>query len=152
PEQRQFLEQALAYYQEMIGEQAPDPDGQARQARAYFRIGALQQRLGWQTEAEAAYRAALEQFAHLAAEHPQTPEYRRHLAQTYNTRAYLLKDIGNWTEPEPPYRAALHDQDRRVGENPLPESRLALPDPRLHLGILLKDQGKPQDAEAEYRA
>jgi eukaryotic-like serine/threonine-protein kinase len=112
-EQRRFLERALAYYRRYVGEADADATDPARQARAYFRMGYLQDRLGLNAEAEAAYRQALQECARLAAEHPAVPEYRQELARSHNNLGLLLAGLGKRAEAEAAYRQAL--QERAAG-------------------------------------
>jgi serine/threonine-protein kinase len=153
PEQRHFLEQAVAYYQQALGEEASGEEGQARQAQAYFRMGKLQQRLGLNAEAEATLRDALEEYQRLAAEHPQVPEYYQELATTHNSLGILLSDLGKRPQAEEEYRAAMAEQERLAAEHPqVPAYRQELALSHNNLGNLLSDLGKRPEAEKEYRA
>jgi serine/threonine-protein kinase len=153
PEQRRFLEQALAYYRQAVAGTAQEEAQQARQARAYQRMGLLQQRLGLFTEAEASYAAALEKWQLLAAKNPQVPDYRRDLAGSHYHLGLLLANLGKRSEAEAEYRAALKEQERLVAEHPqVPDYHSELTGSHNRLGILLADLGKWSEAEGEYRA
>ncbi len=153
PEQRRFLEQALAYYRKATQEQAAAEADQARQAGAYRNMGRLQERLGLLAEAEAAYRAALEEYASLTADHPLEAQYRHGLARSHLVLGSLLADLGTRPEDETEYRAALKEFEHLTADDPqAPEYREGLARTRHGLGVLLSDEGKRTDSEAEYRA
>jgi serine/threonine-protein kinase len=153
PEQRHFLEQAVAYYRQALGQEASGEEGQARQARAYFRMGKLQQRLGLNAEAEATYRAALEEYKRLAGEHPPVPAYRQELARSHSSLGLLLNALGRRPEAEKEHRAALVERERLATELPqVPDYRQDLAMSHNNLGALLAILGKRPEAEKEYRA
>jgi serine/threonine protein kinase len=153
PEQRRFLEQAVAYYRQAVRQDAQGEEGKARQAAAYYRMAELQKRLGLGTEAVATYRAALEGYEGLAAEHPQGPPYRRGLARCHNSLGIVLAGLGKLPEAEKEYRAALAEQTRLAQELPRArKDRLELARQHNNLGVLLADLGKRPEAEKEYRA
>src|SRR5262249_62095889 len=91
PEQKRFLEQALAYYQQYTSQEALSEEERARQARASFRMAYLQERLGLHAEAETAYRAARKEFERLGAGHPARPQDRQGLATTPHHRGPLRR-------------------------------------------------------------
>jgi serine/threonine-protein kinase len=153
PEQRNFLERAVAYYRQAVRQEAPGEEGQAGQARAYFRMGKLQQWLGLFPEAEITSRSALEKYQYLAAEHAQDPAYRLDLAKSHRILGLQLVDLGKLPEAEQEYRAALAEGERLVSEHPrVPEYRLDLAISHNNLGTRLSVLGKQPEAEKEYRA
>jgi serine/threonine-protein kinase len=153
PEQRHFLEQAVAYYQEAVGQEESEQDDQWQHARAYLRMGNLQRRLGLNTEAEATYRAALERYQCLVAEHPQVAEYRQNLGRNHNNLGILLTDLGNRPEAENQFRAALVQFEGLAAEYPeVPAYHQDVAEGHSNFGNLLKSLGKWADGEKEYRA
>jgi serine/threonine-protein kinase len=152
PEQRKFVEQAVAYYRryaasgETTGEAA-----QARQARAYFRMGFLQARLGLHREAHTAYQQAQAAYGRLAQVHPTVPEYRQKLAGSHNNLGLLLNETGRRAEAEAEYRQALALLAQLAADFPsVPQHRQALAGSHSNLGSLLAGLGK-RSAEAEHR-
>jgi tetratricopeptide (TPR) repeat protein len=153
PEQRAFLEQAVAYYRQAVRGPAAGEGGAERQARAYFNMGYLQQRLGLLPEAVAAYRIALKEQSRLATDHPGVPQYRQNLAGCHGNLANVLAARGKYQEAEAAYRAALKEQLRLAAEHPgVPAYRQDLAASHHNLGILLEELGKRAEAEAAYRA
>jgi serine/threonine-protein kinase len=153
PQQRRFLERAVAYYSQAVAAQTADASGKARQAAAYFRMGFLQARLGLEKEAETAYGAALERYEVLAAEHPDEASYRQELARSHNYLGALLTTLGQRREAEAEYRAAMAAQVKLAAEQPeKAEYRQDLATSHHNLGALLVDLGQLKDAEREYRS
>jgi serine/threonine-protein kinase len=153
PEQRKFLEQALAYYQNSTARKPLDTQETVRQAKAYFQMGHLQNRLGLSAAAEGSYRAAVQAWEQLMAEQPQVPEYRQELGKCQNRLGVLLVDLGKRADAERQFRAALQQLERPGGEQEqAPDQRRYLAKLHNNLGLALKDQGKLDEAEKEYRA
>jgi eukaryotic-like serine/threonine-protein kinase len=153
PEQKKFLEQALAYYRASTERTPTDEHEEARQGRAFFRMGGLQYGLGLLAPAEPSYRAALKEQERLAAEHPQVSQYREDLAKSHSSLGNLLAHLGKSDEAEREYRAALREQERLAAEHPqVPEYRQGLAVSLMNQGTLLAGLAKRDDAEREYRA
>jgi serine/threonine-protein kinase len=153
PEQRAFLQQAVAYYRKAVSMQAQGEEAQVQQAQAFCSMGYLQLRLGLHLEALATYRAALQACERLAADHPLVAQYRRALASSHNNLGVLLADLGKWKEAEAAYRAAVKEHARLVADHPrAPKYRQELARSHNSLGSLLKTRGKRSQAEAAYRA
>jgi tetratricopeptide (TPR) repeat protein len=87
PEDRRLLEKALTFYQHFTRQNDTDPRVRERTAKAYLRVGAIQEKLGQSQVAGATYRKALALWDKLAAEFPGRPEYRLHLARCYGNLA-----------------------------------------------------------------
>jgi serine/threonine-protein kinase len=153
PPQRHFLEQAVAYYRQVASGPATGEEAKARQARAYFQMGHLDERLGLNTEAETAYRAALEELAQLATNHPEMSEYRKDLARSHINLGNVLREIGKPAEAEAEYRAALKEQERLAGEYPQSRDfRHDLAASHNNLGIILAGSGRWPEANTEFQA
>jgi serine/threonine-protein kinase len=150
---RRLLEEALAFYRGLSEEDSADPQVRAEAARAYFRVGYINNELGRYAEAEGAWREAVSRFGQLAAEHPAVPGYRQDLAQSHNNLGNLLQVTGRRKEAEESHRAALDLRERLAQEHPgVPDYRIDLADSHHNLGALRQVTGRPQEAEASYRA
>jgi serine/threonine protein kinase len=119
-EQKMFLAEALAYYQEFVGEKAHDEPSRARTAAAAFRVGFIEFRLGRTVAAATAWRMAIDAYTNLVAEFPAAPEHRTDLAQSQNTLGQLLATLGQPSEAQELYRKALAIEEKLVAdlENP----------------------------------
>jgi serine/threonine protein kinase len=87
PEHRHFLERTLTFYQRIANQNRNDPKRRLKMAEACRRVGEIQELLGQNSEAVAAYNQALTISAELVAEYPQNRAYRHNLV-----RSYLLVD------------------------------------------------------------
>jgi len=153
PEQRQFLERALEYYQQYAATLAVGESTRARPAKAYYSMGYLQARLGLHEAARDSFAASIAEYERLAAEHPQVPQYHQGLANSHNNLGNLLVGVGKRDEAERQYRAALTEQDRLAAEHPqVPQYRRELARSHSNLGNVLNGLGKRDEAEREYRA
>ncbi len=149
PEQRQFLKQAVGYYQNFAGQVATDEPGRRRQARAYERMAVIQSRLGAKREAEAAYRQAITRFGGLAADFPKNAEYRRELAGLHNNLGVLLESLGRLAEAEAALRRAAAARQQLVADFPTTaEYRRDLAATDHNLGLTLVGLGRFDEAEA----
>jgi serine/threonine-protein kinase len=151
--QKQFLQRALASYEEFAQDTGQDESARAGVAKAYLRVGSIRHRLGQREEAGEAYHAAVERYGRLAADYPAAPEHRRDLARSHNSLGILLQDTGRDREAGEEYRAARELQQRLADVYPdVPAYRQELASSHNNLGNLLNDAGRLPEAEAEYRA
>jgi serine/threonine protein kinase/Flp pilus assembly protein TadD len=103
PQQQQFLEQALPFYEGFSEQVADDPQAQAAAAQAYLRVGNIYERLAQHAKAEAAYRKCISRSAPLQ----ETSESRHRLATAQRHLAYLLRLRNETDEAESSYRRAI---------------------------------------------
>ena len=87
--QKQFSEKALAFYQRLATEESTDPAVLFETAQAEQRVGELQRKLGEATEAEAAYRRAMNCSGSWLARR-RTGPCNQALAQTHRSLGWLL--------------------------------------------------------------
>ena len=105
--QKQFLEKALAFYQQLATEESDDPTVRFETAKAQQRAGEIQRKLGQHKEAEASFRQARDLLQQLVREKPDEPSYRDWLAQTQGKLGGLLSFMGRLPEAEQELRSAL---------------------------------------------
>ena len=136
PLQQEFLEGALAYYNQFTSTVADDPAVRLEHGKVYQQTGDILRKLGRLPDSESAYRKSIEFLEPLASKKSAAIEPKRALAQTRTLLADLLvrsgRDLG---EAEPLYRDALLAQDT------LAAAPTATVDDHLHLGQTLKSQG-----------
>jgi serine/threonine-protein kinase len=151
PEQRQFLEEALASYEDFARDTGQDEPARAGVAQAHFRVGVIQASLGRSREAEAAYRHSQQLYAQLAADFPGRPEFRQDLARSQHHLGNLLAATGRAQGAEAAYRAAQALYRQLAADFPgRPDYRHHLARSHNGLGLLLADTGRPREAEAAY--
>jgi tetratricopeptide (TPR) repeat protein len=152
PGQREYLEKALAYYEEFAAESGDTEEVRRGVAAAHRRVGNIRSRLAQHPEAEAAYRRAGELFAKLAADFPAVPAYRQNLAGSLTNLGIPLAAMGRRQEAEVVYREALALQQQLAAEFPTePAYRQELATSHNNLGNLLRVTRRAKDAEAAWR-
>jgi serine/threonine protein kinase len=151
--QKQYLEKALASYEEFAQETGEDEESRQGLAWAYLRIANIRRMLGRLVEAEQAYRRSQEQFARLVTEFPGRSEYREGLGRSYRFLGVLLMRFRRrLTETEGAYRNAL--AVFKQGADDFPAShrfRYNLGTIHMDLANMLKLDSRWKEAEAEYR-
>ncbi|SRR5579883_3065255 len=85
--QKQFLEEALRFYQEFADAEANDPSARAEKGRAYLRVARISTMLGDQARAKQNCTNAIIAFRELADEFPEDPEYPYELSACHRLRA-----------------------------------------------------------------
>jgi serine/threonine protein kinase len=151
--QRQFLQKALLFYQRFAKQPGQEPAMRLETARAYKRVGVIQLKLGANSEAEAAYRAALHILEPLVEEFPAVPEYRFELGRSYNSLGLALKGAGRRAEAEAMFRTALKPLEQLATEFPTaPQYREYLASCDMNLGNVLLATGRLPEAETAHRA
>jgi serine/threonine protein kinase/Flp pilus assembly protein TadD len=136
--QRQFLQKALQFYQCFAQQAGTGPTVQLDTARAYRRVGGIQDILGANLEAEASFRTALRILEPLATELPTGPEYRFELGRCYYNLGKVLRHTGRRAEAETANRAALRILEPLTAEFPTePKYREYLAASYNHLGNVL---------------
>jgi tetratricopeptide (TPR) repeat protein len=151
-EQKTFLTQVLPYYREFAAARGDDEKTRVRVARAAFRIGMIQSRLGRLKEGAAAFQQTRDELEKLVAEFPAVTEYRRNLAMSHTNLGVLLKDLGRGAGAEEQYRKAVAIQEKLVAAFPnVPAYRQDLAGSHTNLGVLLKDLGRHAEAEEQHR-
>jgi tetratricopeptide (TPR) repeat protein len=91
---RALLEKALEFYQAFLQEGASDPVLRHETAKAYLRVGQIQEWLGRPPEAETAYRQSIGLLEALSNEFPGDSQCRQDLARSYFHFAALKIEIG----------------------------------------------------------
>ena len=149
PEQKDFLDKMIQYYGESAQEEAATEEERSRQARAYHRMGRMNQVLGRDKDSENAYRRAVSLFQQLAADFPTRPEFRQELATSLNLLGVLLLATGRLTEAESAKIEGLAILKQLAADFPnRPEFRQALAGFHQNLGHLLHVTGRLTEAES----
>ncbi len=112
---REFLEKALAFYEELIREEGDDPVVRREMAVAYQNVGEIRFALGAYDLAADAFRRAVALRALRAAASPADPAPRADLAHSYFRLGWALEESGRPAEAEGPYREALRLREELVG-------------------------------------
>jgi serine/threonine protein kinase len=149
PDQKDFLDKMIQYYAESSQEGGATEQERTRQARAYDRMGRLNQVLGRSKDSENAYRRAVSLFQQLAADFPTRPEFRQELASSHNMLGVLLLATGRLTESESARIEGLAILKQLAADFPnRPEFRQALAGFHQNLGNLLHVTRRLTEAES----
>ena len=155
PLQKEFLEEALQYYEQFTSRVAHDPGVRLEHGRIYQQMGDIQRKLGRLPESKQCYLKAIEVLEPLAAYKHAGPEPKRALARTQTLLADLaLRDGGDKERAEPLLKQALEAQRSLTdaAQNPATtnEDILRLGQTLKCRGDLLKLNGKFSDAKQVY--
>jgi tetratricopeptide (TPR) repeat protein len=152
PVRRTLLEKAAAFYDKFLGERGDDPAVREEAARAYGRLGQINEQLGRRGESQAAYEKALALHTALADEAPGEPRYRHLMAADLAKGLAVLHGNGNrFAEAEAPLlkaRAIL--EPLAAGHADRAEYQADLADCYDNLGHVWQQTGRPDQAEEAY--
>jgi serine/threonine protein kinase len=146
PLQKEFLEKALAYYEQFTGRVANNPAVKREHGRAHQQMGDILRKLGKVKEAENSYLKAIALLEPLAEGANGSPESKQALARTQTLLADLLVRIGaDKGKAEPLYARAAATQQAIVKEN-----SDATAEDRLRLGQTLKSHADLMRLEGKF--
>jgi serine/threonine protein kinase/Flp pilus assembly protein TadD len=148
--QREFLEEALRFYQELAGETGEDPAVRRDLANAHRRMGEIFLKLGQPDKAEAALNKALAIVEALTTEHPEQAEYQGDRANIYFHLGNLNSQTPRLVESEKAFRRCLEIHRKQAAQSPSapgPEIGTAL----INLGIVYMRTRQLTEAEETFR-
>jgi serine/threonine protein kinase len=90
--QREFLEKALAFYEQFAADEGSDPQVRHEAIRALYRVGVIRYSLGRNAEAEAAFRQVVTLGADLLRRYPDRPEFHLVLPEGRLKLAVLCRE------------------------------------------------------------
>jgi eukaryotic-like serine/threonine-protein kinase len=135
PLQKEFLEDALTYYEQFTSRVAHDPTVRLEHGRVYLQMGDILRKLSRPSESERAYQKAIEILQPLANRGAAGSEPKRALARTRTLLADLLVRHGrDRGQSEPLYSQALEVQQA------LASAPTATTEDHLRLGQTLKSR------------
>ncbi len=155
PLQKEFLENALAYYEKFTGRVAGDRAVRLEHGRTYQQMGNIQRKLGRLGESEAAYRRAIEILDPLTGAAGVGRDATRDLARTRTLLADLLVRRGGDTgQAAMLYRRALDAQQAMASDRQDPAftalDRLYLGQTKKNQADLLRLDGRFTEARPVY--
>jgi serine/threonine protein kinase len=145
--QREFLQEALRFYQELIEEDGTDATVQEETANAYNRMAQIQIKLGQVGPAGEASVKAVTLLERLVADHPEVIEYRENLIGSYFPLAYIKIRTGQLDESERLYRKALTMNQELATQFPGGKYKHQLSVNYLNLGGVLIHRGNRREGE-----
>jgi serine/threonine-protein kinase len=150
--ERDFLVQALKFYQELASEQKDDPEVRWALARAYFYVAKIEVALSGPDEAVANYHRAIDIASTLAAEEPNRAEFQRTLAACYINMGVIFAENGRTQEAEDVFRRVVAIGQSLVDAEPgqaLDRHYLIIGS--VDLGGALETEGRSPEAQEVYR-
>jgi serine/threonine protein kinase len=152
PIQREFLEKALRYFQELTETDDAGPEARLELGRSYLRVGNIQAYFGDNAQAEQAFRRAADVLQALTAERPGEAEAQALLASAWSGLSHVLARVGDNPQAEQAARRAIALFEQLKGEglaSLADQARLA--SSYLNLGHALERTKGPGAAEEAYR-
>jgi serine/threonine protein kinase/tetratricopeptide (TPR) repeat protein len=151
PEHKQFLEQALRFYEEFAADTGQQEESRAGAAHACKRVGEIRERLGEWKDAEAAWERSRQLYAELVADFPDVPMYRQDLARVHQSLGNLYGFTGRMPEAEGALRQARTIYRSLAAAFPdLPAYQQDLTRNLISLGVLFKNLDRLGEAEEVY--
>jgi len=115
---RALLEDALEFYQGFLKENETSPALRHEAARAYMRVGEIEDILGRFSQAVEPWNQAASLLEGLAAEFPAMPDYRRDLAFCHRELCYVTGTMGHRDESWKRRRTEFQIRERLAGDFP----------------------------------
>ncbi|MFL5242123.1 MAG: protein kinase domain-containing protein [Gemmataceae bacterium] len=140
---REFLEKALAFYEELSREQGSDPDVRYRTAQAHHFVARIHMRLGNHEKASFNYQRQIELLNDLIADFPQERKYRFDLFHCH----FGLAGVPFQRREDSIRTARLIIQELVRDYPEEPNYRDALASATLHFAVLVSGQGDLKEAE-----
>jgi tetratricopeptide (TPR) repeat protein/tRNA A-37 threonylcarbamoyl transferase component Bud32 len=151
PVQREFLEQALQFYQHIAQRDDTDPSLPDATAQAHHRQGTIQLKLGQPVEAAGSFRRAITLFEKLAAEARGEVRFSWNLSRSYDGLGQALQAAEQEEGAARAYQQRLDRCRTLVAEFPArPEYQQDLANAQQNLAQVLAALGKVHDAEQAY--
>jgi serine/threonine protein kinase len=118
PLQREFLEEALRFYQRFAEEPSADPELRLEAGTAYLRVAEIQKKLGDCGRAEESFNRAIGLLEQLVADYPHEPRYRAELGESRLRFGHLLNVLDRPAEAEQQYRKSVVLREKIVADFP----------------------------------
>ncbi len=150
--QGEFLEKALAYYEEFAVQDDADPTLRTGGAWASLRVGDIQYRLGKLDAGERGYRQAIDKLERTTADQPMERQVLEALTSSYVGLGVLLRDAGRLDESTRAFRRAIELERQLI--RCIPETAANASDLAARyeeLGTALVRDGQYQEAERAYK-
>jgi eukaryotic-like serine/threonine-protein kinase len=146
--QRDFLEKALAFYEQFSREEGDDPAAQLERAKAHSRLAWLQLRLGHPHQAEASLFKPTEILQTLIDRNPDRASYLEAFGQACGTLASRFSEQKRWKEANQARERALGAYLKLVKNFPTEAPyRIGLAIQQAQLGLQYQFTGRAAEAQ-----
>jgi serine/threonine-protein kinase len=148
---RDVLEQALHFYQGFLAAAEKDPTVRSETARAYRRVGDIEDMLGDYKASEREYRSAINLLQELAAKDPQNADLRAELAAAKNQLGIVLEATGRSREAQALLQDAIEIRSKLVTDFPAVAGyRRGLAGNLHNQGLFLQTGNRLKEADLAY--
>jgi tetratricopeptide (TPR) repeat protein len=146
------LEEALAFYQEMLPEESNDPKVRREAEKLFGQVALIHHTLGHAGKAAQARGRQATLLTSLLEEEPASKELRMDLADSHRNRGNALRDLGKARESREAYDQAARLQEGLLRESPDDANyKVALANTLLNTATLLSRRDKAKELEPLYR-
>jgi tetratricopeptide (TPR) repeat protein len=144
------LEEALAFYQEILPEEGGDPAVRRQAAEMYGQVAAIHHALGPWRKAVEAYGQQASLLASLLEEEPGSKALRQQLADSQRYRGNALRDLGEVRQARKAYDQAARLHEQLLRELPDASHRMALANTLLNKATLLSPTDETEELQRLY--
>jgi tetratricopeptide (TPR) repeat protein len=113
-----LLEEALAFYDQMLPKETMDRELRAEAARMYGEVANTYHQTGKWQQAVDAYRRQAELLTAMVQDEPANAAYRVRLTHSYIGCGHVLRDLGEMPQARATYQKALDVQEQLVADDP----------------------------------
>jgi tetratricopeptide (TPR) repeat protein len=145
------LEEALAFYEELLPEEGSDLQLRRQAAQMYGQVANIRYTLGQWGKAVEALHQQQDLLSSLLAEEPTSTEYRRQLAASHRLRGNGLRDLSRWPEAREAYDQAAVLYEQLYGESPDGDSAADLANTLLNTSTVLSPRQQADELERLFR-
>ena len=146
-DERNFLNRVRGFYDD-FGREPPRPvEDRAVRAEGFLRVGAILQKIDESKDAEAAFRASIEEYERLCASPTAAIKYRQALLGAIGRLADLYSASRRWDDE----RRTLLRLERERGEAANPQQQFDVADWHYKLGLNAKERLRWPEAESSFR-
>ena len=146
------LEEALAFYQELLPEEGNDPRVRREAAQLFGQVAEIHHTLDQAAKAAEAWGRQASLLTSLLEEEPASKALRMDLSHSHRWRGNALRDLGKAREAREAYDQAARLQEGLLRESPdEPRYQLALANTLLNTAGLLSPWAQADELEPLYR-
>jgi serine/threonine protein kinase/Tfp pilus assembly protein PilF len=146
------LEEALAFYQELLPDEGNDPSVRREAAQLFGQVAKIHHTLDQAAKAAEAWGRQASLLKSLLDDEPASKALRFHLSNAYRGRGNALRDLGNVRAAREAYDHAASLQEVLVRQNPdEPLCKLALANTLLNTANLLWTSAQAVELEPLFR-
>jgi tetratricopeptide (TPR) repeat protein len=146
------LEQALAFYREMLPEDLNDPKVRQEAAKLYHQVADIHDHLGQTEQAAEAFGQRTKLLASLLEENQDNKDLRLALADAHRWHGNELRTVGKMQEAREAYDQATRLHEDLLRDSPdEPRYRVALANTLLNTTNLLSQRAQQEELESLYR-